>query len=298
MTTPPRVSIAVFGLSGVLGESVLRALQSLVFSARIKYPIKAVSRAEIESTSSIEYIQSDLTNSGELSSILEGTDVIIELLGPSLETFGALEEIVALVGPKLFIPSQFGADMDEVHKYAPGFIGMKAQHSKIARSAGVKVVDLYAGVIAVPGSYLYEIVGAVGIDTNSKTYSVIGDVNQKFSCSKTPDIANSIAALATATSISNLPNLVSVYSELITPQIVISTYEKNHKIKLTKNKSSTAEEELEIFRKDWAKGWDPSKFLYYIHVFISQGLNKGLYFEQNGREYVNPGESLWKWEKY
>lgn len=293
----PGVSIAVFGLSGALGASTLEALQSSTFASKIQYPIKAFSRKEHDSTNKVQYFKTDLTNVDELIEILKGTDVIIDLLAVNPTAFAAVDKIVTSVKPKFFIPSQFGVDIEAVQKYAPGFLGLKSTRSKALREAGIKVVDVLTSYFAIPGSFLYEVVGVAGIDPKTQSYNVKGDLDTEISVSTNSDIGKSLAALAT-TDVSTVPDIVKIYSEKVTIGKVVSTYEKDHDVKLKLTETQTAEEALTEFKTVWAKGFDSNKFLYYLHVVASQGVDKGANFGANQRELVNPGESLWTWGKF
>lgn len=292
------VSIAVFGINGALGDAVLTSLQSEPFASKIKYPIKAVTRGDTKSTDKVEYVKSDLSNADELATKLKGTDVFIELLAPNPTLFATTEKVAALVKPKLFIPSQFGVDIEHVQLYLPGFLQLKADHSNALRKEGIQTVDVYTAFFAIPGSFLYEITQHVGVDPQSNTYTVRGDVNQQIAVSRPEDIGNSVASLATIGDYSKIPEKVRILSENVSVKRILETYGKNHNVTLKEGEVISKEQALDDLKKEWSKGFDPSKFLFYLHSIASQGTDKGLSFSVNHRELVNPSESLWKWGKF
>lgn len=290
-------NIAIFGVNGALAEPTLTALQSPLFAGKVNYPIKVVSRKPQALTSKILYITSDLTNTAELAEQLKGTNVFIELLPPIRELFALIEKLSAVVKPELFIPSQFGADVPQVIKYIPEFYTQEPEHSTNLRALGIKVVDVVTGFFSSP-VWLHQVVSHAGVNPEDKTYTVLGDINQKFSVTTVEDIGKTIAAVATHSNFKSIPDNFRVYSELVTPQKVIDLYEKNNNVKLTKKDEFTAEEALKQLTATLTKGFFEDQLLYYLHVIVSQGLDKGLYFSENLREFINPNESVWKWGKY
>lgn len=295
-----KVSVAIFGLNGSLGKLVLEALQSPIFADKIAFPIKAISRLEQVSTDTVTYIKAELTDTEAIAAQLKGTDVFLELLSANPALLPLLEKIAAIVKPKLFIPSQFGVDIDQVNEYIPGFLSFKLNHAKNLRALGIKTVEVVTGFFAIPGTFLYEIVGFVGIDPTTKTYITRGDPHQKIAISKEEDIGKAVAALATYGDYSKLPDVVRIFSQYVTIQEVTDRYEESHNLKLTNAGAISKEESLKQFRESLAKGFDPSPagVLYYLHSIASQGLNHGLLFDSDHREFINPGEKLWKWGKF
>lgn len=289
-------TVAIIGTSGFLGKPTLDAFESPLFEDKFQFPIKALSRSSKPSTDKIKYIQGNLDDDG-ISKVVEefkGIDVIIELSGP--QVFGPVESIVKQVKPKLFIPSQFGTEIDKSDKIFPGLLSIKTEHSNVIRDAGIKVVDVISSLFAAPGAFLYEIVGQVGIEPESKSVTYRGDPDLEFSFTHVNDIGRSVVAIA-ATEPSKLPNKIRIQSGLITPRQVVEKYEKNHNVKLAvKNESS--QEALKEGQARYAKGFNLEDFLYYLSVLVSQGVDNGLLFSQNENELVNPGNKLWTWEKY
>lgn len=294
--------IAVIGSNGFLGAPVVAALTSDEFSSKISLPIIATTRSVKDkvSTDKLKYVEADLSeaNLDNLYKIFEGVDVIIELTTPSPAVFDITEKIVAHTKPKLFIPSQFGTELEATDKYFPKFLDLKTQHSKKTRAAGVKTVDVITSLFAVPGSLLYEVLGAVGIDSEAKTVTYRGDPDYKIAVSKLEDIGKSVAALATLPDYSKIPDKTRVYSDLVSNREFVKRYESTHNVQLKELPAVSKADALKEAQEKLAKGFDFADFLYYLNVIASQGEDGGLAFSASERELVNPGESVWKWSKY
>lgn len=291
-------TIAIIGLTGNLGKPVLEAALSSTYADKIKFPIKAISRSAHESTEQIEYIQADLSETDKIAGQLAGTDVIIELTAPNPTVFESIEKIVAQVKPKLFIPSQFGFDIAEVQKFAPGFLNAKQVHSAAVRKSGTKVVDIVTGYFAVPGSFLYEIVQLVGINPQDKTYEVRGGLDTKVSYSTFPDVGRAVIGVATYGDYSKLPDLFRFQSGEITVGEIVKDYEAKHSVTLTKTREITKEEALTEFQAQLAAGFDGSKFLSYLYSIASQGVDHGANFSKTNNDLINEDEKVWKYTLY
>jgi len=294
-----KVSIAIIGLNGFIGKHVLNAINSGVFDSKIQFPVKAITRKEgFQSTDKIKYIVSPETSPDDANLIdsLKGVDAIIDLTGASPEAATKVQNLVAKIKPQLFIPSQFGTDINKVDTYAPGFLDFKIQQSEAVRNMGVKVVDIYTSIFAIPGLFLYEMVSPVGIYEDG--VHLIGDINQKFNVSKLEDVGRVVLSIATHQPYNDLPDTIHVASDTITVQDVIDKYESSKGVKLNIVSESTAEQGKQQFLEKLKGGFNMNDFVFYLQVIIAQGLDKGLYFSQLDNELANPNEALWKWEKY
>lgn len=291
--------IAVIGLNGVLGSHALTALKSDAFASKVSFPVLAVTRDPSKYTSDehVKYVGGDYSNPDALAEQLKGVDVLVSVVGVNPELFQSLEKLVAAVKPKLYIPSQFGVDIDNALEVFPGFLGLKKQHSDAVRKNGQKVVDVSTSLFAQEGAFLYEVTQHIGADPQSKKALYLGSPDQKFSFTHVADIGRVIASLATHSSPLDIPDKVRVQSGLLTPKQVVEKYEQSHNVKF-ETETVSKEDAYKQAQEVWAKGFDPSKFLYYLNVLVSQGEEKGVYFTTTTNELVNPGESLWKWESF
>lgn len=291
-------SVAVIGVTSVVGAPLLEALQSNLFAGKFQYPIKAFSRSNEGKTSTdkVKYLSADYADTDLLVKELQNTDVIISLVAVGPEILNQLEKIVKQVKPKLYIPSQYGVEIKKVQQYLPGFLDVKAKHTEAVRAAGIKTVDVYTGFFALPKTWLYEIVPHFGIDTQKNEYVVRGDLDAPITFTQLKDLGLSIAVIA-AEPTKDWPHIVKIESGKVTTRQVIDRYEKDHNVKLTKKQEFSKEDTLkEAVEK--LKNFSWADFVFYLHTIGSQGQGKGVSFDDNDDELVNPGEKLWKWTGY
>ncbi|RLV95778.1 hypothetical protein JA1_000689 [Spathaspora sp. JA1] len=292
------VSIAIIGLHGSLGKPTLDAINSGVFDDKLKFPIKALTRNDNNpSTDKIEYIKTEINSEtiDSISSALSGVDVIVELITPNPELFTALEKVAEKVKPKLYIPSQFGSDIDDVRKLIPGFLTVKTQHTENLRNLGIKTVDIVTNYFAQPGSFLYEFVTHIGIDPATNSVVQIGSLDTKSPFTRVEDIGKVVLAVAT-TPIDKLPNKLKVKSGSVTYKEFIERYESSHNVVLTIKEKLTTEEakkQLDERLKE-SGGFNFKDFTFYLHVAGALGLE----YDGKDNELINPNESIWKWQKY
>lgn len=290
-------SVAILGVSSALGQYTLKALELPFLADKIQFPVKALTRdaSKKTNTATVQYVQADLTaeNTDKVAEALAGTDVIIELLGFNPDTFAVIENVVKAVKPKVFIPSQFGVELDKI-SYFPGFLEAKDKHSAAIRALGVKSVDIITSFFADEGSYLYAVVAHAGIDPAAKTVTYFGSPDTKFSYTKLEDVGKVVASVASIPP-SELPDKVRVQAEQISFKEFASKYEKRNNVTLTAKivDGPYLQEAQEKY-----KNFSFNDFLYYLHVIASQGIDKGASFSSNENELVNPGAKNWTWSTY
>ncbi|WPK24385.1 hypothetical protein PUMCH_001658 [Australozyma saopauloensis] len=290
-------SIAIFGANGALGAPLLAALESPLFNDKYEKPAILITRdaSGKKDTEFIRYVSGDLVADPEnIAEIVKGVDVIVSLLTFSPEVAIAAEKVVSLVKPKVYIPSQFGGDISKLQDIFPGFLVEKDLHSEGLRSKGIKVVDILTNVFA-GGPWIYEINAHFGIDTESKSVTYIGSPDAKVSFTHLDDVGRVIAAVAVRDP-SELPDKLLVQSGVLTPAEVAKLWETRHDTKLDVKTPIPAGVALEEAKKDWAEnGFQFEKFFHYSQVLIGNGY---VYLETDDNEFVNPGQSLWKWRSF
>lgn len=297
-----KFSVAIFGSNGALGAPTIAALESSVFADHFKFPILVVTRdaSSKSSTDKVKYVEGDINKgAAELEKQLSGTDVLISLLGATPDALSAVAKIVIAVKPKLYIPSQFGVEIEKAGEVLPGFLSGKTEHSEEVRKHGIKVVDIYTGHFQ-GGPWLTDIVGHVGIDANSNTVKYLGDPDAPFAFTNLNDVGRVVASVASQAG-SDFPDKIRVQTGSVTPRGLAEKYEKKHGVKLESSEVSKEQALAEATPK-WKKAvaehtWH-TNFLYWLNVVRSQGLDKGTSFSKNQNELVNPGQKLWKWEKF
>ena len=205
------VSIAILGISGFLGKPVLEAAET-IFADQIKFPIKALTTSPGKiSTDKVEYIVANYDEPEKVAESIKNVDVIINLVAYNPGATDGVEKVVSIVKPKLYIPSQFGIEIEKADKLFPRFLKAKTDSSLVPRTQGIKTVDIFTSYFAQPGSLLYEIIPHVGIDTASKTMTVIGSLDTRFSYTNVDDIARSVVSVSIQDP-ANLPDTVRIQS--------------------------------------------------------------------------------------
>ncbi|GEQ72349.1 hypothetical protein JCM33374_g6036 [Metschnikowia sp. JCM 33374] len=229
-------TVAVFGLNGNLGASTLAAFESSTFSDKFQLPILAVTRDASNKTSTdvVKYVQGDIQNGQDaLIKELANVDVAISLLGATPDVLGHIEGVLKGIKPKVYIPSQFGIDIPAGSKILPGLLTFKSTHSENVRALGIKVVDISTSLFA-GGIWLHQVVGHVGIDSESKSVTYLGSPDTKFSFTTIDDIGKvvvSVASKAFAAPV-DFPDTLRVQSGVLTPEEVVKAYEKDNNTKL------------------------------------------------------------------
>lgn len=292
-------TVAVYGLNGTLGADVIKALISEPFVSKIKTPIKLLTQSpdqKVVTSDKVEYINVKET---PLKQALQGIDVFINL--GNFPTAASPEVIEALVANnvKLYIPSQFGTDLEALQDDFPGFLDGKNAHSNEARSKGIKTVDIYTGLFIGADQIFYgpSPFSVLNFDADKKEVEIVGDENTVINPSFFKDIGNVVAALATRDDYKSIPDKVRTYSGKVTLGDLVAHYEKKHNVKITKKYIKPSEVIAEA--KEKYKNFSFQDFFLYLRAFLAGGEGKGLIFEsKNDRELINPGESLFKWTKY
>ncbi|GMM33620.1 hypothetical protein DASC09_009450 [Saccharomycopsis crataegensis] len=295
--------IAIIGINGNLGSPVIKQLTSPQFKDNFSLPIKAITRDASKKLTDelIEYIEINELNVEKYVQALTGVDVVISLVGPR-QILDTLAEALKIAKPKLYIPSQFGTLIADGEKVISGVVGYKDKHSQRVRDeAGVKTVDISTSLFCVPGSFLYELVGCAGYDRDTNQITYIGDENTKFGTSSLIDIAKVIAILVSKSNYQDIPNNVNIYSDITSQREIVDHYVGTHPdIQPVKQLPNIPLDEAIVqVKKALANGFSMKPFMKYLQVLSAAGEGKGLAFiDNNHREYVNPGESIFTWTKY
>ncbi|CCH45707.1 Isoflavone reductase [Wickerhamomyces ciferrii] len=285
-------TIAVLGVNGFLGKSVIEGLLSEPFISKIKAPIRILTTSDkkpVES-SNVQYIN---VKDQKLDSHLEGVDAFINLVG---FPHGATEDIIkAAVSAKvkLYIPSQFGTNVEAAQSTLPHFLQGKVDHSEQARAAGLKTVDFNTSLFYANfgGPYLSPLVTLDGTKA-----TVLGDGKTLINPSVLADIGKAVASAVTFDDYSKLPNKIRIYSDRVTVDDLIAKYEKDHDVKLTQEHTSDQEFLKTVVEKYNKDGFNPADFVSYLAAVFIAGEGKGnIYESANEKEIINPNESLFKW---
>ncbi|ODV60630.1 NAD(P)-binding protein [Ascoidea rubescens DSM 1968] len=299
MSYKPKV--AVFGINGSLGSVTINALTSAPFADKIALPVIAITRDNSKETDTdlVVYKQAEVKPDApakELTDILKGVDVLLNVGSVANSNDRTLDAILKAGTIKLYVPSQFGLDLVATQSYFPNFLSIKTDHTNKARSLGIKTVDVITSLFAQSGKFLYEWIGSAGYNPATQTATFIGDPNLKSAISKLEDIGKALASLSIKDP-QTIPDTVRIYSDLASQEDIVKRYEETHNVTI-KREGISKEEGLKKAQALLAKGFNFNDFFLYLQVAASQGVDKGLLFSSDDREFVNPNESLFKWGKF
>lgn len=291
--------VAVYGVHGALGKHVLNALTSDSFYSKLTGPVHVISRNPDSDNQQKRLYWHKAKSISEADAVLGKADVLIDLTGPRANLNDTIESLRRTKHVKLYIPSQFGSEVDKLGDLtAPAFLA-KIEHSQRVRALGLKVIDIFTGIFDDPDTFLGEWIQVVGANPDGTEVAYIGNPNTKFSTSKLPDIGKVVAAVVTSTKFEELPDKVRVFSNLVTPEDVVRRWEAKH--------GKTLERKPVIPLDDaYAKALyllktDPSSWPTILNILkytVAAGKGKGLQFEENERELVNPKEILFSWTPF
>lgn len=289
--------IAVYGINGLLGVHVINALLSEPFVSKLSTPIRLVTSSDKSTFTSdkVEYV--NVKDVG-LNDAFEGVDVVINLNNFPHSTAPELIDALKRNNVKLYIPSQFGTALPDSEADFPGFLAAKEDHSKAARAAGIKTVDVYTGLFVSPEQlFLGAPFSVLNFDAEKKEVEIVGDENTLINPSFLQDIGKVVASLVTKEDYSTIPDHLRTYSGRVTLGDLVAHYEKQHSVTLLR-KLTKPEDILKEAKKKY-ENFSFADFLFYLKALIAAGEGRGLIFENNNdREFINPGESLFKWTKY
>lgn len=292
------VKVAIYGIHGLLGSRTIKSVLSEPFASKITFPVKVVtsdtSKKPIEDDR-LEYVS---YKDVPFKEAFAGVDVVVNLSNPAFAPVQDVLEAVIANKVKLYIPSQFGTDLEALEDNFPGFLRSKLDHSAAARNAGIKTVDIYTGLfIDEDQKFMGKELSILDLNAETNTVELIGDKNTKFNPSFLQDIGKSIAALVIFEDFSKIPNTIRIFSDKVTAGDLLAHYEKVHSVKLNVKKIPTTD--VIAAAKKCFVNFTFADFRLYLQSFVAMGEGKGIVFENNNsREFVNPNESLFKWTKY
>lgn len=288
-----KVTLAVVGLTGQIGQHVLKAVTDAKFKDHYNFPIRAFTRdpSKYKSTETVEYYASgSFTDTAALEKSLEGVNTLIDLTNPSVDSKPLVDAAVK-AGVKLFFPSEFGGDYDG-KKFAAIFQA-KGEIVAYARSKGLKTVLYRTGLFADWVINMPIVANAFGIDRENNVYRKIGSGDRKVSVSFLRDIGYGLVSVAYRDP-SFLPNELRVQSDSITANQLAAIYEKATGVKLTVENVTEEEsiKESEEAFKNIATGGFPA-FITVIRAYGQTSVGGVDFSQNNANQLVNPGTFEW-----
>lgn len=296
-----KLNIVLYGSSGVLFEPFTKRLIES-FSDIVALPIRVITRDASKKISNdyVEFFEVDTEKSISFKTVLTDAAVLINIAGMGWDApIKAAQDLK--IPLKLYIGPNYGGELDKIDfvKIVPDLNG-KFQHNQYWRTQGFKVIDLMTSIFVIEGGFNTDDLVMFNHDKDQNTVERFGDKDTLFDISYIQDVAwvvGSIIRKGAEIDFNILPNRILVSSDKISQEDVFKRYENSHGIQLkriTTSKEQSMNEAIERAKAgfSWFDIW------YYVHVFIGQGKNGGLYFEHTDNEYINPKEVYFKWTKY
>ena len=222
-------TLVIVGVNGTIGKHVLNALFSSTFKSLYSLPIRAITRdaskarelAPNTTDAELKFYTADIASGEGLDKAFEGADVVINLLGYSV-SHSKVADAAAASKAKLYLPSEFGSDLNEAGAHKPLFT-MRTSAVEYARSLGLKTVSI---VTCGFSEWLLTVPPIAGVNFPEEgQFQYYGDIDVKFGTTSLVDVGKVVASVA-AKDPSTLPNDVIVRGDSVSPRIVKEAYEK------------------------------------------------------------------------
>ncbi|VEU22155.1 DEKNAAC103203 [Brettanomyces naardenensis] len=281
--------VAVIGLNGALGRHVLEALTSPTFKSKVASPIIAISRKAPETQrSGVKYVEGSVDDADSLKEAYRGVDVVVDISTTNVSHEASVDVAVAN-GVKLYIPSEFGSDYSK-SEFKDAFAA-KAQTVQYAKSKGLKTVEIITGFFT---EWFIRGAAFTGLDAQKDTFQLHGDGKTPVSTTSLIDVGKVVASIVVKP-VAEIPNVVIVQGSSPTFTDIAAYYETVTGKKLERLTPVSAESSIEAARAVLKKGvtgfGDFAKILLAV-VVSGKG---GDFTHKNDDDFVNPGQSLWKW---
>ncbi|CAH6720239.1 hypothetical protein CLIB1444_03S07492 [[Candida] jaroonii] len=284
------MKISIIGANGSIAPSVINALLSPLFSSKVSFPVRVITSKDTQSTDKLTYIKHPIDDS--LVDVLKGTEVLMSFLPTTEELNAKVESVVEKLRPNLFIPSEYGGEIDKVDpKYLPSFFKSKIDHSKRLIEKNIRVARIQTSSIRIPPAIMYGFTDHIGIYQESGTVRIADDYETRVvDFSTLSDVGNVVAAVATTDPSKTLP-LYRVRSDRIGFKDLVSKFEAQQN-RTYEIQHFDLDEEFQKFREN------PNDFIHGLFVTSNLGEGRGAAFEAIENEVINPKQSLWKWSSW
>ena len=280
-------SVAIFGVNSSVFPTIFEAITSSIFKSNFKFPLRGITRSKNGKTDTSELEYYEANDEESLKKAFEGFDIIISLAGPSAD-FEVLAKAVISAKPKLYVPSQFGMDLDIIPFDVLGF---KTKHSRDVRAGGIKAVDICTSHFLQKGAWNDVPSHALSLNFEGEKAIIRGDPNVKWAFTTYENVGQTIASVISKDP-STIPDKVRVWSDKITQeQLLNRMMGENYPRKYVSYEDSLKESNKTIE----LVGIRAEDFLLYTQTVSASGL---LDFDWDSKELINPGETLFKWIKF
>ncbi|KAA8909370.1 hypothetical protein TRICI_004536 [Trichomonascus ciferrii] len=286
-----KVSVAVVGLTGALGQDMLKAL---VASPAVQRPIRAVTR-DISAASKkqlpegITLYEASFDNAAAMKKALDGVDTVIDLTAADLPS-KPLVDVAVEAGVKLYLPSEYGCTFKDT-KY-PNTFKAKKETADYARSRGLKTVQIQTGLFSewnLTKPYLF------GIIPEEKIYKKIEDGNMRMTITFIEDVCRAVVELIQLDP-TEIPDELFIEGDTITPNELVELWELYNKDKLTTIQVTKEDIDKEATEADSQP--DGGGFEGFANVILATcSIGDIDHSRNNHNNLVNPGEKNFLWKK-
>lgn len=283
--------ISIIGSGGSVAPSVIKALLSPLFSSKVSFPVKIITSKDIPSNDKLTYIKNPIDDS--LVDVLKGTEVLLSFLPTTDEINSKLESVVEQLKPKLYIPSEYGGEVDVIEpKYLLPYFKATIDHSKRLMEKNINVARIQTSSIRIPPAIMFGYTDHIGIYQDKGLVRLSGDFDTRvIDFCTLEDVGNAVAAIATIDPEKEPEKVLPIY-RIRSGRIGFK--ELVRKLEAEQDRTFLIEkfdldEEFDKYMKN------PDDFIHGLFVASNFGEGKGAAFGAVDNEVINPGESLWKW---
>lgn len=284
-------TLKIVGGTGELGPYVVRAaLNSRAFDS-----VSILTRTSSLNSDAAKALKSDgatlvpiddYSDRPSLVKALKDTDAVIVTLGQSPEALAAERQVLAAsveAGVKRFVPSEFGVDHSQgrLRFHAPirNAWDDKGDVFEEVKKSGIKWTAI------VNGCFLEASFGPwFGFDLKGGVWDIKGDGKQKTTFTSYVNVASSTIQALLDTRFANRTLIIA--GDVLSLNEAIAAFEKAQGKTHTKNYITTDQAYAQLREKYSFEG--------HLAVALADGSTD---YSVNNNEEVNPGESLWKWDK-
>ncbi|VEU22130.1 DEKNAAC103143 [Brettanomyces naardenensis] len=289
MSSSYKPVVAVIGLNGAIGSHVLEALTSPTFKSNVASPIIAISRKVPETKRpGVKYVEGSIDNAEALKEAYKGVDVVVDISSISVSHEASVDAAVAN-GVKLYIPSEFGTDYSK--SQFKDVFAAKAKVLEYAKAKGLKTVQIITGFFT---EWFIPAPPLTGIDVEKGTFQLHGDGKERASTTSLIDVGKVVASVAIKP-VAEIPEVVVVQGSAPTFSEIAEYYESVTGRKLEYLSPISEEDTIKAAQDAIQKGLTGFEDFAKILLAVAVSGKGGNFTKKNDDEFVNPGQSLWKW---
>ncbi|KAL6354201.1 hypothetical protein LRP88_12535 [Fusarium phalaenopsidis] len=236
------------------------------------------------------FIGKEIVPTSALRHLLGGVDVVISCMGTKgnyKENRKVLVEACAKAKVKVYIPSEWGTDHNNIKYDHPMFIS-KQEHHAYAEQLGLKTVAIYTGLIMETSFCKW-----FGFDTKNRTWNIVGTGDKPVAMTSQRDLGP--LTLQTVLLAFSTPEKCPSYLRIVSDNRFIKDYQRIFESE-SKQKLKVIRTSLEDAERDYEhnKASIPSNMLGpLMNLLVANG---SFDHTANAREIINPGQQYFQWK--